>query len=203
MRNAKCVTIVVPHIEERPQYKQCIESIFSQTYQDIELIQIDTVQSVGKNFNEGLRRAKGEFFKLVGDDDWLPEDSIQNLVDGMKSHSWIVANSINVSDVMQPEIMQPDKLNLKDMIELNRIHNGGTMYRTDVLRKIGGMDESLWTGEEYELHLRLMKNGYIPAHVDKFVYFYRIWRNSKSVKYRRENRKRRAAEIERIQNMYR
>ena len=90
MRNAKSVTIVVPHIEERPQFNQCLQSIHQQSYQDIEFIEINTKQSVGKNFNEGLRRAKGEFFKLVGDDDWLPSTSIEDLVNGMlkSTNTW-------------------------------------------------------------------------------------------------------------------
>jgi len=66
------------------------------------------------------------------------------------------------------------------MLIRNRIHGGSTLYRTQVLFDIGGYDEFLWTGEEYDLHLRLLKAGYKHRHVPGIVYRYRIHGNNKS-----------------------
>ena len=198
------VSIILPYVEDRGFLTECIDSIKAQTYQDIEILEIHSSDSLAKNFNKGLEKAQGEFIKLVGDDDWLPEDSIQDLVNGMYGRAWVVANAINVTEHGHfPETPNLEELRFENMVNKNGIHNGGTMYRTEIIREIGGMDESLWTAEEYEMHLRLMKKGYLPGYVPKFVYFYRIWGGSKSIKYRRKDKKKRNAEIERIQNLYR
>jgi GT2 family glycosyltransferase len=199
------VTIVIPYNEDRGFLRLCLDSIHEQTYKDIQLIEVHSPDSVAKNFNKGLAQAKGEFFKVVGEDDFLPKNSIEDLVNGMFDHPWICANAYNIYDGsnITREIPPIEGLRFENMVNLNVIHNGTTMYRTEILREIGGMDESLWTAEEYEMHLRLMKNGYLPGYVPKFVYYYRVWGRSKSVTHRRKDPVKRKAEIERIQNLYR
>jgi len=197
------VSIIIPYNKDRGYLSKCLDSIWAQTYPDIEVLECQGDVPVVKNINEGIRYAAGEFFKVVGEDDWLPEDSIENLVNGMKDHPWICANAYNVySDNTTEEIPPIEKLNLKDMCRLNVIHNGTTMYRTEIIKKIGGMDESLWTGEEYEMHLRLMSKGYMPGYVNKFVYFYRDHPGQKSRQYRRQDKQGRDAELKRIQSLY-
>ena len=85
---------------------------------------------------------------------------------------------------------------------LDQIHGGSTIYRREVLLKIGGMDENLWTGEEYEMHLRLWTSGYIPTYIDREVYYHRLWDGQKSKLYRKTNKTKRDDEIKRIQALY-
>jgi len=182
------VTIILPYDKDRGYLQRMIDSIEAQTYDDIELITVHSPASVATNFNTGLKQAQGEFVKVVGEDDWLPEDSIQNLVDGIGDHPWICANAFNVID-RKPYIEKPNprKLTLSHMIAKNVIHGGSTLYRTEILNEIGGMDESLWTGEEYDMNMHLMSKGYIPGYLDKEVYFYQVSNFQKSTIYRREN----------------
>jgi glycosyltransferase involved in cell wall biosynthesis len=197
------VSVVVPYVEDRGYLKQCLDSIKAQDYDHFEIITVKSPLSVTKNINIGLKQAKGKYFKVVGEDDWLPPTSLSDLVAGMKSYSWICANAHNVYDKdMTDEVPPLDRLNLHDMAQHNVIHNGTTMYRTEVLREIGGMDESLWTAEEYEMHLRLMSMGHLPGYTNKFVYFYREWNQQKSRTYRRTIKKQRDEEIKRIQSLY-
>jgi len=195
------VSVIVPYNEDRGFLNMCTESIMAQTA-DIELILMFGPRSVACNFNAGLLQAKGEFVKVVGEDDWLPKDSIENLVNGIGDAPWVVANAIEVYNGVKGEPYKPDTLDFAEQVKLNRIHNGGTMYRTEVLREIGGMDETLWTGEEYEMHLRLYSVGYLPKYIDKEVYYYRRHNKQKSTTLRRDNRKKRANEIARIQALY-
>ena len=197
------VSVVVPYNKDRGYLKRCVKSIEAQYYRDFELLLVKNDYSVVKNINIGLERAKGEFFKVVGEDDWLPYNSLGDLVNGMGDHPWICANAHNVEGPVQTDEIPPlDKLNLKDMANHNVIHNGTTMYQTEILRKIGGMNEDLWTGEEYEIHLRLMSLGYLPGYVNAFVYFYRIGNQQKSLTYRRQNLRKRTDEIKKIQSLY-
>jgi len=82
------------------------------------------------------------------------------------------------------------------------MHMGSTLYRTDVLREIGGMDETLLTGEEYDMHLKLLYLGYNPAYIDKEVYHYRMWSGGKSVIFRKHNKEWRQNELKKIQTRY-
>lgn len=197
------VTLCIPYNEDRGFLKYCLASIEAQSYKDLEVIPVNTPKSVAKNVNIGLKRAKGEFFKVIGEDDWLPSTSISDLVEGIEDYPWVIANAINASGRNHVKYKPPlEKVNLLDMAILNVIHGGTTLYRTEILREIGGMDETLWTGEEYEMHLRLLSKGYSPNYIDRFVYYYRVWGDQKSRKLRRENLKNREDEIRRIQSLY-
>ncbi len=195
------VSIIVPYNEDRGFLSMCLDSIKAQTV-PCELIEVHSPRSVACNINHGLEMATGEFFKVVGEDDWLPQDSIENLVNGIGDAPWVVGNAINVTG-SHYEVYKPETLDFAENVKLNRIHNGGTMYRTALLRTIDGMDESLWTGEEYEMHLRMYSLGYLPKYIDKEVYFYRMWAGGKSRMLRRQNPEKRKNEISRIQNLYR
>jgi len=54
------------------------------------------------------------------------------------------------------------------------------LYRREMLLKVGGMNLAMWTAEEYELHIRLLKEGYKLGYVDAFVHRNRIHAHSKS-----------------------
>jgi glycosyltransferase involved in cell wall biosynthesis len=193
-------SIIVPYVEDRGYLDQCLESIRGQTV-PCELIEVRSPRSVACNFNRGLEMATGEFVKVVGDDDWLPLDAIENLVDGIGNAPWAVANAIEVYG-RQHEVYKPSSLAFAINVVHNKIHNGGTIYRTEILREIGGMDETLWTGEEYEMHLRMMSLGIMPKYINKEVYYYRHWQGGKSKQLRKQDPKKRANEIARIQSLY-
>lgn len=197
------VSIILPYNEDRGYLQRMITSVHAQTYKDIELITVHNPFSVAKNFNIGLNKAKGEWVKVVGEDDWLPETSISDLMGGIGDAPWACANAYNVSGrSMSREIPPLDKINLKDMAINNVIHGGTTLYRTDVLRKIGGMDETLWTGEEYDMNMHLMSKGYLPVYINKFVYYYQISSFQKSRAYRRKDPVKREAALNEIRNRY-
>jgi glycosyltransferase involved in cell wall biosynthesis len=197
------ISVIIPYDKDRGFLDQCVKSIESQTYQDFEIIHAKSNCSVAVNFNFGLKMAKGEFCKFVTEDDWLPENSLQDLVDGIGDAPWAYANAIQYEHPAKTTwIYKPNTHDLKSNIRQNQIHGGTTIYRTKVLLSIGGMDESLWTGEEYEMHLRLWSKGINPRYIDKEVYIHRLWNGQKSKKLRRINRDKRDGEIKRIQSLY-
>ena len=196
------VSIIVPYNNDRGWLNLCLDSINAQTI-PCELIEVHGPRSVGCNFNIGLWQSTCEFIKVVGEDDWLPKDSAENLVNGIGDAPWIVANATQCWDG-GTHIDKPSSLEFADMITENMIHMGGTMYRTEILREIGGMDETLWTGEEYDMNLKLYSLGYLPKYLDKEVYFYRLWYGQKSKQLRRTLKQKiiRENEIKRIQSLY-
>lgn len=194
------VSVIIAYDKDRGCLAKCIQSIRDQNYPDIEIILSQAEMPVGYNFNRGLERAKGEFVKYVDEDDWLPGDAITNLVKGMEDHPWICANSYNVgtdTTIVKSTLVPFDRL-----LRHNSIHGGTTLFRTDILREVGGMDEELMTGEEWDMYLKLMKAGYNPGYIDKEVYYYRIWPKSKTRKHRGYDPDWRNAEHEKIRSRY-
>jgi glycosyltransferase involved in cell wall biosynthesis len=203
------VSVIVPYKEDRGFLKQCLDSIKAQTYKDFELIEAHGHGTLPQNFNWGLSRASGEFIKMVQDDDWIPPDSLKYLVGGIGDYPWAVANvwqhPVDRHDkpTSPPYIQKPlYGLDFMSNWEHYGLHMGSTLYRRDILEGIGGMDETLETGEEYDMHLKLLWNGYIPVHIDKEVYHYRMWAGGKSVIYRKNRTEWRKNELAKIKARY-
>ena len=197
------ISVIIPYDKDRGFLSECVQSIESQTYRDFEIIHAKSDCSVAVNFNFGLKMAKGEFCKFVTEDDWLPPEALSYLVHGILDSPWAYANAIQYEYPQETTwIYKPRNYDLQSNIEQNHIHGGTTIYRTEILMSIGGMDESLWTGEEYEMHLRLWSQGHIPRYINKEVYVHRLWDGQKSKQLRRTNKNKRDEEIKRIQALY-
>jgi len=72
-----------------------------------------------------------------------------------------------------------------------------------MFKALGGFDESMWTGEEWEFHLRCVSRGYKLHYEPKIVVNYRVWDGAKSVIYRRTRREERLAYFEEIRDRFR
>ena len=195
------ISVIIPYDKDRGYLDQCVESILTQSYKDFEIVHAQSDCSVAVNFNFGLKMAKGEFVKFVTEDDYLPPDGLWHLVHGIGDSNWAYANAIQLEG-KGTYIYKPTHHDLKSNIQQNQIHGGTTIYRTEVLLSIGGMDESLWTAEEYDMHLRLWSQGYTPKYINKEVYVHRLWDGQKSKQLRRTNKNKRDEEIKRIQALY-
>lgn len=194
------ISVIVPYKEDRGFLTQCLNSIKAQTYLDFELIEAHGPGSLPVNFNDGLLRARGEFIKMVQDDDWLPKNSLSLLALGIGDAPWVVGNVWQ--ECSSPYIYKPPYLDYESNLNHYALHMGSTMYRKDVLIDIGGMDETLVTGEEYDMHLKLLSLGHEPAYIDKEVYHYRMWSGGKSVIYRRKRTEWRKNELAKIKARY-
>lgn len=194
------ISVIVPYKEDRGFLKQCVDSILSQSYRDFELIESKSPGTLPENFNRGLEAARGDLIKMVQDDDWLPVDGLRHLVENIGDSPWIVGNVWQ--ECSTPYIHKPPYLDFKSQVEKYDLHMGSTLYRRDVLEDIGGMDETLETGEEYDMHLQLLSLGHLPAYVDKEVYHYRMWNGGKSVIYRRKRTEWRKEELRKIKERY-
>ena len=194
------ISVIIPYNKDRGWLGQCIDSVKNQTYKDFEIIEAHGPGTLPENFNNGLRQAKGEFIKLIAEDDWLPIDSLQHLIDGIGDAKWVVGN---VWQETNPRwVHKPPSLELEVLLKTYDLHGGSTLFRRDILDEIGGMDETLETGEEYDMHLKLLSLGHNPAYIDKEVYHYRMWAYNKSKMYRRERKEWRQAQLDKIKARY-
>ena len=156
------------------------------------------------NINAGLVRARGEFIKILHDDDMLPPNSLRDLRRGIGTFDWCCGDmeTFGTPDYCDPQAYMGKIPKLSNMVNTNQVYGGTTLYKTSVLRKIGGYNEKLWTGEEYELHLRLLSEGYSVTYVPKIVHRYRLHQVNKSYNLTHGKKQERAVYIRDIAAKY-
>ena len=177
------VSIVIPYREDRGWLDTAIDSVVQQTYSNIEIILSQGECGVSENINNGIKRSRGSLIKYLCEDDWLPPNSIELSVKGLKDVDFIHGNATNYFTKDKQQLQKPIHNNptLSQMLDNNVIHGGSLMYNRRVFEKVGLFDENLWTGEEYEFNLRCLYNGLKLGYVDENLYFYRRHEAQKSL----------------------
>lgn len=116
MKSAR-VSVIVPVYKVESYIKKCIESIISQTYEELEIILVDdgspdacgaicdeyaqrdtrirVIHQSNKGLagarNTGLRVASGDYIGWVDADDWIEPDMYEYLVEGIRSYDADIA----------------------------------------------------------------------------------------------------------------
>jgi glycosyltransferase involved in cell wall biosynthesis len=178
------VSVIIPVYQNHSYLNDAIKSVEQQTYPHIELIIAEGKKTVGQNMNEGIERSKGIFIKKLDYDDMLTTNSIADSVEGMQYYDFVYGNAINWEYYTGKETLyRYGPVRFDDMLSINRIHGGTTMYRRELFNDpvINGYDPDLITGEEYDFNLKLMYNGYKGNYIDKTLYIYRIHNKNKSM----------------------
>lgn len=134
------------------------------------------IRGWGQNFNTALAKCRGQYVKLLHDDDVLEPDCLQDLVAALEDqdadfvHSNAYWKRGNEKHPEKPSVLLPD---VNEICDSNPINGGTTLYRRQALLNVNGVNETLWTGEEWELHLRLLHNGYRLGYANVFSFSYR------------------------------
>ena len=175
------VSVIIPYNRDRGYLDAAIQSVHDQTYTNWELILEHSDKFFGANLNRGVAKSKGEYIKFLAEDDLLTPDSLAILTEGIKGYDFVYSNAENFGEIDGWERFSNDSTTtLKKMLEGNCIHGGTLLYRRDMFIEVGGYDEDLWTAEEYDFHLKLLKHGYKHRHIPGIVYRYRIHVDNKS-----------------------
>lgn len=199
------VSIIIPYNKDRGWLNEAIDSVYKQTYTgQIELIESKSDNGVSYNINRGIELATGDYIKWLPDDDMLTTNCIEDSVKAIEGFDFIHGNALNFFDNGRVEKYKPKLTNptIKDLVKHNHLHGGTMFYRSDVFERFGLFNESLWTGEEYEYHLRLLSKGASLGYCNEFLFKYRRHDNQKSLG-KKQNQGKRQVEIKRIQNLYR
>ena len=180
------ISVIIPYVKDRGYLREAIASVEAQTYSDWQIVEVMHDKTQGENINRGLQIADGEFIKVLHDDDILPPNSLMDLYEGIQGYDWVCGDMELFGDKMfcpnpasaYPLTMSPPTL--KRMLKKNYIAGGTTLYRKDVLLEVGGYDATLFTGEEYDLHLKLLSKNYKCNYIGRIVHSYRLHGYNKS-----------------------
>jgi len=186
INNIPLVSVIIPYNKNRGFLEDAINSVESQTYKNVELILSYSENGISYNLNQGIKASNGTYIKYLCEDDLLQNDSIENSVRTMmkEDYDFVHGNSIDFNESESisikyiPSITYPT---LQDLIKNNVINGTSVMYHRRVFENYGLFDETIWTSEEYDFNLRLLKNGTKIGYCNKFLCKYRIHDNQKSV----------------------
>src|SRR6266566_1272703 len=184
--NAPLVSVVVPTLNAARVIDACLTSIDSQEYSPIELIVVDghssdeTVRlarehtdkiylegssppppgvfSAPAQRNSGARRADGEYIYHVDADMILPPGLIAECVDLVKDTSAdaviVPEQSFGTGYWARIKAFERSFYIGDDLVEAPRF------IRSEVWRKLGGLDLSVGGNDDWDFHIRLQSQGY-------------------------------------------
>jgi glycosyltransferase involved in cell wall biosynthesis len=192
--------------------KECIKSVLSQSYRDLEIVIVDDAspedidsvvasfadermhfyrnkkncgaENVVDNWNKCLSYAQGDYFILMGDDDMLAPDCLEQYITLMSKYpglgiyharTWIINED---SEVIELQEARPEYESVYSMI-WHRIKGGRVQFigdfcfETSNLRKNGGYYKIplAWGSDDISSYIACSKNGI--ANTFKPVFFYR------------------------------
>lgn len=166
------VTVIIPYKKDRGWLQDAINSV----QKNVQLLVSQGEGNWPANFNKVLDQATGKYIRWLHEDDMLTENSIEEAVFAIEDQGvdFIHGNAYELrgdkNKVYIPRVQIPT---VQDLINRNVIHSATLMYKREVFEKVGRMDESLWTAEEYEFNLRCLSAGLRIGYCNAFLAYYR------------------------------
>ena len=180
--------------------RQAVESVLAQTMQDFELLIIDdgstddsrdvlaeysslpnvvTIFQHNKGLNVtnniALRSARGKYIMRLDADDWLDEHALQVLsgVLDREPEVGLVFPDYYTVDVEGRVLEMVRRHDFADVTLLDQpAHGACTMARRDLLREVGGYDESFRCQDGYDIWLKFIQK-FDVKNVNLPLFFYR------------------------------
>lgn len=129
-------------------------------------------KGVGNASQVALEMAQGDYFLRLDSDDFLSPISCLTLFTALEArvdYQFAYGDHYRVDD-------RETRTSLVELDSFEKVtkHGAGIMFRTEILRDVGGYDSSLRFGEDADLIYRLVKKGYRGLYVPLPLYRYHI-----------------------------
>ncbi|MDD4409349.1 MAG: polysaccharide pyruvyl transferase family protein [Candidatus Pacebacteria bacterium] len=182
--NNPLVSVIVPTKNSSKTLEACLESIKNQSYKNIEIIVVDNNSSdntkviagryTERVFNKGpersaqvnfgVEKSNGEYVYKVDSDFVLDSEVIDQCVNEInKGFDAIVVH--NSPDVRISWIAKVRKFEV-DMYKYDIIHSSARFIKKDIYGKIGGFNEKIIAGEDYDFQNKLNRGGYKTGFIE-------------------------------------
>jgi len=194
------VSVVIPIYNYGVQFEKTLQSVFDSTYKNFEIIIVDdgsndeyvklkldslhghsnitviSQENSGPSSarNNGIKNSNGDFILPLDADDTIHPEYIQNCVNILKNNkniSPVYCDTNHIGELQGVE--QRPEWSIDRLIQGPFIVNC-SMFHKESFDKCGGYDETLKGWEDYDLWIRMGKNGYTGKRIPKplFNYFH-------------------------------
>ena len=173
--NDRVASIIIPYNKDRGWLQMAVDSI----PENAQLILSKGNGNWPQNFNKALDQVECDYVRWLHEDDMLTpnciDDSVAAIldqeVDFIHGNAYEIRGS-NTSPVRlyKPSVKLPT---IDDLMHKNVLHSATMMYRREVFEKVGMMNESLNSAEEFEFNLRCLKAGLKIGYCDAPLAYYR------------------------------
>lgn len=200
------ITIVVPVYNAEEYLLECLDSVFSQTYSNIEVICVDdgstdrsleivkkyaekhanmvviTQKNSGiiKTRNNAIKEAAGQYILPLDSDDIITSDCVEKLYNLItETHCGVAAPSVEFCGDKRGAFILPDPTP-ENMAQGNCIVSCG-MFEKVYWEKYGGYDKRFSNGlEDYDFWWNFIQDGKKIVRTSDVLFFYRIKDKSES-----------------------
>jgi glycosyltransferase involved in cell wall biosynthesis len=167
--NLSKISVIIPIWGEayNKYLGECLESVFAQTYPNIEIIIVGSELSLPVARNLGISRASGEWVVCLDADDKISPDYIEKC---LKEPYDVVGGGIQeFGDYDRYTYIEQTN----DFTEYNKMQCSA-LFKKEMWEKLGGYDEALKLGyEDWDYYHRASKAGYRFKMIDEPIFFYR------------------------------
>lgn len=197
------ISIVLPTYNGSKFINQTIDSCLRQTYQQFELIIVndcstDHTESIvqeyqdsriryikndknlklPKTLNEGFKRAEGEYFTWISDDNYFADDALEKMVAELveKSYDLVCAPYYTINN--ENEITGSREVGPVENILLDNIVKACFLYKKEVQDKLEGYSGDLFLVEDYDFWIRTIFQGFKISFLQEKIYYYRFHEGS-------------------------
>ena len=208
------VSIIVPIYNAENTLEKCVDSLLSQSYENIEVLLIndgsndnsylickeyskkdgrvrvfsDINHGVSYARNQGLIHAKGEYITFVDSDDYVKKDLVESLFERMSiSNADLIVSDFNNKNEIKDFCVNIAKENIKQIMFLfTNYLLFGPMQKLYKTDLIGDIrfPENYQYGEDLLFNLEYLKKAKTVSYINRQLYVYCIRENSLSTTIR-------------------
>lgn len=179
MENLPLVSVIVCTINCEEYLARCLKSIKNQTYKNIEIVLVDNfskdntldiARKFTKNifqggperssqYNLAAKKAKGKYLYRIDCDFYVEPSVVREAVEECESKGIDAIAVHNTSDPSVSFWSRVRKLERDCYVDDDSIV-AVRFFKSRAFRKVGGFDETMFAGEDYDLHNRLIRAGF-------------------------------------------